>query len=730
MYWPTKAFYLIWGITMSSVAMTGCKSSTTTPAQTPAEPPAEAPAVETTLTTRPPEPPAPAAPALSDETVARAKAALRAQHGEAEAARIDRGVDQVRSLWRSDDGDDAAFLAFVQAEFLPAGATLDATFERMEFASERIGGFFTSLGRDLRRGVNLDLGPLLPLDQRLAAFSPGAHLTEDLFASKIAFVVLLNFPRTTLQERLTQGMSWSRRQWAETRLANQFQARVPAEVSQRLAEATAAGDSYISAYNIYMHHVLDAQGQRLFPAGLRLISHWNLRDELKAQYTGGSDGLARQRLLQRIMERIVRQDIPAAVINNPLLDWQPESNQVTVSQVADIEASAVPPTATREPSDAREPDTRYQHWLRTFHAVRLADPYYPDAPSLIARRFDIGREIPEPDVEALFEAVLTAPESAQVAALISKRLGRPLEPFDIWYAGFKPRGKYTEADLDARTRKRYPTAAAYAADMPRLLRDLGFSKERARFLAEHIVVEPSRGAGHAFGAARRDDKAHLRTRVGKDGMDYKGYNIAVHEMGHNVEQVFSVTTIDHILLQGVPNTAFTEALAFVFQGRDMELLGLAGRDRETEHLKALEEFWATREIAGVGLVDMRAWRWLYENPDATPAQFREAVVRIAEEVWNRYYAELLGARDVPLLAVYSHMVDGAMYTPDYPLGHLIAFQIDQHFARSKGKLGPEFERICQLGQLTPDAWMRKAVGAPLSAQPLIDATRAALTVVK
>jgi hypothetical protein len=34
-------------------------------------------------------------------------------------------------------------------------------------------------------------------------------------------------------------------------------------------------------------------GERLFPAGLRLISHWNLRDELKGSYgdpTRGSSG--------------------------------------------------------------------------------------------------------------------------------------------------------------------------------------------------------------------------------------------------------------------------------------------------------------------------------------------------------------------------------------------------------------------------------------------------------
>jgi hypothetical protein len=31
--------------------------------------------------------------------------------------------------------------------------------------------------------------------------------------------------------------------------------------------------------------------------------------------------------------------------------------------------------------------------------------------------------------------------------------------------------------------------------------------------------------------------------------------------------------VDHPLLAGVPNTAFTEALAFLFQARDLTLLG-------------------------------------------------------------------------------------------------------------------------------------------------------------
>ena len=75
------------------------------------------------------------------------------------------------------------------------------------------------------------------------------------------------------------------------------------------------------------------------------------------------------------------------------------------------------------------------------------------------------------------------------------------------------------------------------------------------------------------------------------------------------------------------------------------------------------------------------------------------------------------------------MVDLGMYTPDYPLGHLIAFQVEEHF-RKAGKLGPEFERVCRIGGLTPDAWMRQAVVAPLSATPLLEATERALAAMK
>ena len=658
--------------------------------------------------------PAPAAAAGAPDLASAARAAkdaLKKKHGAAEAARVDRGVDQAASLWRAEDGDAAAFQSFCEEEFLPRGATLDETFRRLEYAFERIDGYHTSLSRDLKSFADVEVGPVLPIDGRLAGYSPSAHVADDLFGGKIAFVVLLNFPVTTLAERLERGMSWSRRDWSEARLTRGFETRTPAAVLQQAAKAYADAEAYIAGYYVRMGKLVAPDGSKPFPSDLRLITHWNLRDDLKARYAE-PDGLAKQRMIAQVMERIVRQEIPAVVIDNPSVEWTPSTNAV----------SAGAPSA-------READVRYQRWLDIFRAERLADPYDPAASSHVRRRFDREREIPEDEVTKLLESVLASPLGASVAALIEKRLGRPLEPFDVWYAGFKPRGTHTEAELDAITKKRYPAAEAYAADIPRLLKDLGFSEERARWIAARIVVDPSRGAGHASGPRRRDDAAHLRTHVAAGGMDYKGYNIAVHEMGHNVEQVFSTTAIDHSLLSGVPNTAFTEALAFVFQARDLELLGLEKPDANAEHLRALEDFWATREIAGVALVDMAVWRWLYEHPDASAAQLREAVVSIAKETWNRWYAPIFKVKDVALLAIYSHMVDAGMYTPDYPLGHLIAFQVDAHF-RKQGKLGEEFERVAKLGSITPDAWMRQAVGAPLSSEPLLKAAAAALEVVK
>ena len=650
------------------------------------------------------------------------------KYGEGQRARLQRGMQQVKNLWRAEDGDASAFEEFVRTNFSGDQPTLDAMFNRLEYLMEELGGHMNKLTLEFRRQSDLDLGPILPFDRMFAGYDPSAHVTDDFFENKLAFVVLLNFPLTTLEQRLTEGEKWTRREWAEVRLAQQFSKRIPADVNTAIAQASAEADQYIAEYNIWMHHLVNEKGERLFPSKLRLLSHWNLRDEIKANYSASdkTTGLAKQKMIQQVMERIVTQTIPAVVVNNPHVDWNPYTNEVKRATVTD---SDTPVPADMEVTNAPEPDARYATLWKTYAASKKADPYSPTTPTLIARRFDENREIPEPRVRAMLEEVLASPLVAQVAKLIESRLNRPLEPFDIWYNGFKQRGAYTEAQLDEIVSKKYPNAEAYKADIPNLLMKLGFTRERAEYLANNIVVDPARGSGHAWGAGMRSEKAHLRTRIEKEGMNYKGFNIAVHEMGHNVEQTFSMNDIDHYMLQGVPNTAFTEALAFVFQGHDIELLGLASPDAKSEAMKTLNDFWGTYEIAGVALVDMAVWHWMYDHPNATAAELKNATLEISKRIWNQYYAPVFKRKDVVLLGIYSHMIDSFLYLPDYPIGHLIAHQIEEQMKKA-GAIGPEFERMTKVGSVVPDLWMKNATGAPVGAAAMLAATKHALDEMK
>ena len=101
---------------------------------------------------------------------------------------------------------------------------------------------------------------------------------------------------------------------------------------------------------------------------------------------------------------------------------------------------------------------------------------------------------------------------------------------------------------------------------------------------------------------------------------------------------------------------------------------------------------------------------------------------IARDVWNRYFAPVFGVKDQEILAIYSHMIDAGMYIPDYPIGGLIQFQVEAYF-EEKG-LATEMERMCKLGSITPAAWMERAVGGPISAEPMIAAAREAVKAVK
>ena len=684
---------------------------------------------------------------ISETTIQQAVSSVLAAQPDADSNMVERGAKQVAALWRESDGTAEDYKALVANSYASTAEEKKQLYDRMAFILEQCGQSADRLNNTLQEPTTLlGKGEPTQVDWIISGYSPMAHFAEDMFANKIAHICVLNFPHYTLEEKNTLGKEWTRQEWAYARLGDVFSSRVPGSVVANYSQALSEAENYIAGYNIMMHCLRNEQGEQLWNEPMALLSHWNLRDELKSNYAVGdraphdtsvvgdpaeAKGRERQEMIYQVMLRIIRQEIPAVVVNNDKLLWCPTTNFVGGNPDSGIKLKV---------DISREPDTRYQQIINIFRAGKQIDAYRTDAPTHVLRTFNEDLEIPMEEIEALFTQLISSDEVKQVAQIIRERLGRELRPYDIWYDGFKSRSSISEDVLTAETQKRYPNAKAFEKDMPRMLMDLGFASNKANAIASHIVVEAARGSGHARPCVGREQPARLRTRVGNKGMDYKGYNIAVHEFGHNVEEVISLYDIDYYTLAGIPNTGFTEASAFLFQERDLELLGdraphdtsVVGDPAEAkgERLEAKGEsifdmIWGMYEIMGVSLVDMRMWQWLYANPNATAADLREAVLAIAADVWNTYYYPILGEKDSPLLGIYSHMVGYALYLPAYPIGNLVQYQLEEHLAKcaTPEEWAKEYTRIYQQGSLTPDTWMRGAVGSPMSVEPILKAVR-------
>lgn len=651
---------------------------------------------------------------ITEKTVEKVSSVLIDSLGESAKFRVERGVKQVAALWIESDGNEEEFNQFCRDNFTNDTVKLDALYKRLEQNFETLNGYFHQIDVKLKEPIQLTGYESTPLDMLFGGYDVTAHLDEDLYTNKVAFITALNFPFYTLDEKTKLGETWTRKQWAYARMGDRFISRVPSGVLQHVSQTLTDADSYISNYNIFMGQLVDDKGQKLFSADMQLITHWGLRDELKSDYADKVNGITKQEMIYQVMKRIIDQTIPQEVINKGDYSWNPVTNKISQNG-KDIPANP-------------ENNKRYEVLLNNFKANRQIDAYSPHYPDAISRNFDATMEIPLKDVENLFRTLLSSPQVKDVAKLIQSKLGRELRPYDIWYNGFKGKGAVSEEELTKITAAKYPNPKALEKDLSTILVKLGFQSAKAQQIASLVQVDPSLGAGHAWGAMMKGEKSHLRTRIGAKGMDYKGYNIAVHEFGHNTEQTITLNDVDYWMLNGVPNNAFTEAVAFMFQKRDLELLGMKNANPDAEAYLALDNFWSCYEIMGVALVDIAVWQWMYANPDATAAQLKDAVISEAQKVWNQYYAGILGGKDEPILGIYSHMIDYPLYLSYYPLGHLIDFQIEQQM---KGKnFAEELQRMYTQGRIVPQIWMKRSVGNSISVEPTLKAVDVALKVVK
>jgi hypothetical protein len=634
-----------------------------------------------------------------DETVKE----LESKYPQSDRELIGRGVKLVSEFWSSGDGSPDEFKEFCINSY---SQDKKALADRFSKNLETVFGRFSQVGKEMQFPIHVEDGDLLPVDEIFASWSPFAHVSDDWFDNKLAMILHLNFPYYSLDERNAKGLQWTDDENAAVNLGLYFASRTPGRIQQNIDEISTRAEMYISNYNIYMHNIVDEKGGRYFPEDMRLISHWGLRDELKSNYTDRTEtGLLKQKLIYDLMIRIINQEIPQEIINTPGNDYCPVNNRFFRNG--------------RDTVPEREKDTRYAFMLEIFRASKAADKYSPLYPDAIKRAFDQGLEMTFDEVETMFTTFLSDPVIEKIGGFIGRRLRRPLRAYDIWYDGFKARSSINERDLSARTVKQFPDAKALERQLPNILQLLGYGTDRAEEICQFIAVDAARGSGHAMGAAMKDDVSRLRVRVPETGLNYNGFNVAMHEFGHNVEQTVSMYDVDNYLNSGIPNTAFTEALAFLFQKRDLDVLGFKENNPDKARLAILDNYWHAFEIMGVALVDMYTWKWMYANPDAKPEELKAAIISIAKDVWNKYYAKVFDVADSPILAVYSHMISYPLYLAAYPIGHLIEFQLEQHL---EGKdFAKEIDRIFSIGHCSPNVWMTKATGTKLSVEPFIKA---------
>src|SRR5512143_1318112 len=117
-----------------------------------------------------------APPPWMSGSAAKLEKELGGKTDDAGRARLARGLKQVGGFWRAEDGDAAAFEEFVRTAFAADAKTLDALFNRMEFALESLDGHMLEINRDFRKQSDLDLGSIYSFDETLAGYDPAAHV--------------------------------------------------------------------------------------------------------------------------------------------------------------------------------------------------------------------------------------------------------------------------------------------------------------------------------------------------------------------------------------------------------------------------------------------------------------------------------------------------------------------------------------------------------------------------
>ncbi len=615
--------------------------------------------------------------------------ALEEKYGKNE--RINTGVKQVCSCWADKDGNDEQLKSFCLQHFVKDGEELEDFTLKFEkylnaiFACSGHARMYTS------ETIYVDKGTITPLDVLFSSYNPLVELIGKMFEIKTAFAALLNFPVYTFDEKNTLGREWNDSKWVQVRIADIFAERDRDADSSEYSKAYAKASAYCAG-KINLEKISVGGKNNIFPPDSDFIRYSNY---IRSYYTGGGM-MEKAKIILKISDRKIRHEIPEIFIKNRQVSWDPFTNKVWLNGIK----------VSPEP----EKISRYDHLLNMFHARQLKDRHSKLYPNLISETFEELFQISEVKTREFCTSVLESEALKKCCFYLEKKLGRNLCAEDWYYSpNMIPDGGNSNSVLASK----YPNIKSLEKAIPDILKQLGFSEEKSSYISSLIAVEQSRSSSHCLPGGHYF-KTKIRINAKEDQITFAVFNTFMHELGHAVNMILSGEDFCRTVYASQPNYVFSEAFAFLFANKAKKLLEA---NTENSNDEKVINLWEDISTYGISLLNIDIWQYMYQNETLTAKELKNFMIARAIEIWNQYYAEIYNHQDSTILASPFHLITYGIYYPSYLYAAIAQAQIE-HYIKDKNFAG-EIERMSSLESCTPDLWMEKATGSPLSIDCLL-----------